>query len=846
MAFYNINLVVASEPPPPSAPRAITHKSRAPATPIVGGRGDDKFRFTVLRDGLVRYEYAPDGHFEDRPSAFAALRDEALQSAAVPDFTVRETSARVEIITERFHLTYSKAAGRFSPGTLFARVFGHTDDVWRFGEEQQTLGGTYRTLDHVDGRVDMGHGVVSRKGFASVDDSRTMLFTPDGSFIAPRREPVEDRIDGYLFCYGHDYRAAVRALYAISGPQPLLPRWALGNWWSRYKEYTTESYLELVRLFRRNRLPLSCAVIDMDWHLVRDDVVKQARQSGWTGYTWNKALFPDPKAFIKELHHQGLKVTVNDHPAEGVACYEDMYEAVARKLNMDASTKETIPFDITDKNFLEAYFDPLLKHIEDDGVDFWWIDWQQGRYTDMRDVDPLWVLNHYHYQHNAKRLAQRQRSSSAEHPLIFSRYAGPGSHRYPVGFSGDTIVSWASLEFQPEFTATASNIGYGWWSHDIGGHMLGERDDELTARWVQFGVFSPIMRLHSTKNEWMCKEPWKLPAGSGQGPQDTVFNFLRLRHRLIPYIHTMNARAAHKEHGEPLVQPMYWEHPERDEAYSVPNQYYFGTEMIVAPITSPLNRVTKTGKVRAWLPPGKYVDYFTGVAYDGNRHLWFNRTLDKCPVLLKQGAIVPLERAEAPENGGKNPDRFEIVVAVGADGQFELLEEDEEGITIAREATEWPDWIRTPIVFKQAEGTITIGPTTGGHPGLRRNWSVRVPSVKVTGPVTASYTGEGPEPLVSVVNSAVHVELRDVPPRSQAVIHLGANPQVAVNKPAMELLFPILYKAQVGYELKEKIEAIVEDEGASTAARASQLDTLDMDPDLRLVVNEILFAKSSA
>ena len=96
--------------------------------------------------------------------------------------------------------------------------------------------------------------------------------------------------------------------------------------------------------------------------------------------------------------------------------------------------------------------------------------------------------------------------------MTFSRYAGPGSHRYPVGFSGDTVVTWESLQFQPYFTSTASNIGYGWWSHDIGGHMNGYKDDELEGRWYQLGVFSPINRLHSTKNEFNGKEPWRFKA----------------------------------------------------------------------------------------------------------------------------------------------------------------------------------------------------------------------------------------------------------------------------------------------------------------------------------------------
>ena len=135
-------------------------------------------------------------------------------------------------------------------------------------------------------------------------------------------------------------------------------------------------------------------------------------------------------------------------------------------------------------------------------------------------------------------------------PLTFSRYAGVGSHRYPVGFSGDSVISWESLQFQPYFTNTASNVGYGWWSHDIGGHMMGIRDDELMARWVEYGVFSPINRLHSTDNPFNGKEPWKFDKIT----QGVMEDYLRLRHGMVPYLYTMNHRANYDD--LPLIQPM--------------------------------------------------------------------------------------------------------------------------------------------------------------------------------------------------------------------------------------------------------------------------------------------------
>ena len=376
-----------------------------------------------------------------------------------------------------------------------------------------------------------------------------MLLTDDG-WIAPRRP---DTLDLYVFAYGRDYRAALRAFYRLTGPQPLLPRFALGNWWSRYHPYSADEYLGLMDRFAAEGIPLSVAVLDMDWHLVDID---PRHGSGWTGYTWNRDLFPDPPAFLAALHERGLATTLNVHPAEGVHAHEERYAAIARRMGVDPDSELPVDFDPADPAFLEAYLEELHHPREAEGVDFWWLDWQQGGVTRIPGLDPLWLLNHFHF------LGLRAGRRSG--PLTFSRYAGVGSHRYPIGFSGDTVITWASLDFQPYFTATASNVGYGWWSHDVGGHFFGYKDDELTVRWTQLGVFSPITRLHSSDSPFNTREPWRF----GERAQRIMTAFLRLRHRLVPYLHTMNRRA-HRD-GEPLVQPMYYDHPDDDDAYRVP------------------------------------------------------------------------------------------------------------------------------------------------------------------------------------------------------------------------------------------------------------------------------------
>ena len=444
----------------PSVDRSADHpKARLGIRPVadpVNVLTGANYRITVLDPGLVRLEYSEKGRFEDRASQMAI--DRAFPPA---EFGVIETAGLLQVETVRMRLTYDK--GPFTTSGLSVQAKGGRHSrggVWRYGLPTRNLGGTARTLDNVDGACRLEPGILSREGVAAVDDSNTVLL--DNDWIAPRHS---GNLDVYVFAFGRAYKEALRAFYRLAGPTPLLPRFALGNWWSRYHPYSASEYLQLLDRFAAADLPLSVAVLDMGWHLVDID---PKYGSGWTGYTWNTELFPDPPAFLREVHERGLAVSLNVHPAEGVHAHEQAYPAIAKRLGIDPGSELPVSFDPTDPDFLQAYFGELHHPLEDQGVDFWWLDWQQGAVTRVPGLDPLWLLNHFHFLDSGR---------SGRRPLTFSRYAGVGSHRYPIGFSGDTVISWASLDFQPYFTATASNVGFGWWSHDIGGHFFGSKDD---------------------------------------------------------------------------------------------------------------------------------------------------------------------------------------------------------------------------------------------------------------------------------------------------------------------------------------------------------------------------------
>lgn len=609
------------------------------------------YRFTVLTDRLMRLEYSKDGKFEDRATQTVVNRN-----FEAPEFSVTERNGSIKILTECMELTYH--GGEFTQNSLSARFAGNNGDTryeWHYCENQYNLKGTARTLDTIDGECELENGIMSGAAMTVLDDSKSLILADDG-WVDVRDN---DNVDIYLFAYREDYIGALKAFYTLTGRTPMIPRFALGNWWSRFYKYTQDEYKELMLKFAEYGIPFSVAVIDMDWHYTDID---PKYGSGWTGFSWNKDLFPNPKEFLDFLHDRNMEVTLNLHPAEGIAAHEDRYKEIAKALGADVDNEETVAFDIADPEFMENYFKLLLKPMEDEGVSFWWMDWQQGNTTKIPGLDPLWMLNHFHYMDMC---GQNKRA------MIFSRYAGVGSHRYPIGFSGDTVVTWDSLDFQPYFTANASNIGYGWWSHDIGGHMFGYRDDELVTRWVQYGVFSPIMRLHSMNNDFMSKEPWNYNKIS----ETVMIDFLRLRHRLIPYLYTMNYRA-YKD-SIPLVTPLYYI-DKSYEAYTCNrNEYCFGSEMIVSPITSKVDCVTQMGCANTYIPDGIWFDFFTGRRYNGGQRYKIYRDIYTIPVFVKAGGIIPMSD-DVTDIG--NPQNMTIQVFPYADNQFTLYEDD--GVTM--------------------------------------------------------------------------------------------------------------------------------------------------------------------
>ena len=720
----------------PERPARQTAKSAGEVTdPVADPRAIvtlGNARFTVLTPELIRMEWAADGSFEDHAS-FVFLN----RRLPVPQFTstVTQDGHVLEISTAALMLTYTPGAqGRFTKDNLSIEL---TVDgkpvVWHPGSaDAENLLGTTRTLDGALGSktgAPIEPGLVSRSGWALVDDSTRPLFdSADFSFQDGEKSPwpwvmlrpAGERQDLYFFGYGHNYRKALGDYVRVAGRIPLPPRFAFGAWWSRYWAYTDQELDELIRGFHENDVPLDVLVIDMDWHISKDqltaagDIDQSDHDLGWTGYTWNNLLFPDPDQFLAKIHAEGLKATLNLHPASGIEPWEKAYPAMAEAMGIDPQKKKYVPFDITDKRFAENYMNLVHHPLEKQGIDFWWLDWQQEQHTNLPGVMPTWWLNYVHF-------TDQQREG--KRPLLFHRWGGLGNHRYQIGFSGDSISVWDSLAFQPWFTATAANVGYAYWSHDIGGHLPGAVEPELYTRWVQFGAFSPILRTHTTKNPDSERRIWAYPE-----PYSAILrSTFQMRYALQPYIYT-EARRTY-DTGVAFFRPLYYDWPQDDAAYTSKGEYLFGDQMLAAPVTAPADKVTGLATKKVWLPEGDWIEWPTGKNLTGPIELERNFSIDQTPVYLRAGAIVPMQ-SPMRYTGERPVDPLIVNVwplAPGSTSHYEVYEDSGVSVEYQRGV-----FARTPIKAAQTGETLKldIGPVEGSFPGMpkTRAYEIRLPA----------------------------------------------------------------------------------------------------------------------
>lgn len=691
---------------------------------------DNDVRFTVISDGVIRMEYTTNKHFTDDKSFIAVNRNYPTSN-----YSLSTDNGWIEINTTKMKLRYKKGSGRFSEKNLFITSNDSKFQFsWHPGVKQKgNLKGTYRTLDGMDGdtqtqtwvsdtkpgdKLKLEDGLLATDGWTFIDDSNGLLFDGNTDWEWVKERKSKNNQDWYFMAYGHDYKAALKDYTLFAGKIPLPPRYAFGYWWSRYWMYSDNEIRNLINKFQMYHIPLDVLVIDMDWHYT------EKGKGGWTGWTWNKSLFPNPKKFLAYLKNKNLKITLNLHPADGIASYEKGYADLAKDMGIEPSSKKTIPWISSDKKFMTNMFKDILDPMTNDGVDFWWLDWQQGIYdSKIKTLKNTWWINYAFFS--------KMENDGNKRPLLYHRWGGLGNHRYQVGFSGDAIISWKSLDYQPYFNATASNVLYGYWSHDLGGHIGENIDPEMYTRWLQFGALSPIMRTHSTKNAGLNKEPWVF----SDEYCTIISNTIRQRYEMLPYIYTM-ARKGYDE-GLSLCRPMYYDYPENHEAYEFKNEYMFGDNILVAPATSPATDGYTA--VKLWLPEGNWYELSTGTIVNGDRTLTRNFAIDEYPIYVKANSILPFYTDEVM-NLDNNDEDIIVTVFPGKDGhsEFNLYEDNGNDKGYAE------NYAITKLSSDRnaTEQTIIIGKRNGNYKDMPSNRHFKVKLLQSAMPLSVTVNGK--------------------------------------------------------------------------------------------------------
>ncbi|GAA2037381.1 glycoside hydrolase family 31 protein [Catenulispora yoronensis] len=579
------------------------------------------------------------------------------------------------------------------------------------------LGGWYRGLDNPAALpVPLHPGILDKSGWYLLDDTQTALLNADGTITQRPGHAGQAYQDGYFFGYGHDYKQGLSDLHALTGPADLLPKSAFGVWYSRYYPYTTADYENtILPTFRSQKTPLDWLVVDTDFKA----------PSTWDGWNWNSSLFPDPTGFMNWTKQQQLAVTLNIHPSISDADPKfAATNATAGGLIADGTNQHVWDWSIPSQ--LKSYLD-LHQPFEQQGVRAWWLDWccDNSRASAPGITPDAFINAAYAADGNSKGLRgfafSRMGASYQNYGGAYP--AGPwAEHRSTLQFTGDTPATWDMLKFESGFTQAEGAIGLPYVSDDIGSYHGGHLADDMYVRWVQLGAFQPIERLHSDHGDrlpWNYDDAARIPAEQ----------FLNLREALVPYTYTLAKQA--QDTGVPMLRSLYLNYPESPEAYTYSNEYLYGDNVLVSPITS-ANDANGNGSVTTWFPPGTWTDYFTGKTYTGPSTATITDGLNAMPVFLRSGGIMTtrtnyVDNAQAPLN------QLTVNAAAGADGTFNLYEDAGEGLQYQQGQSS-----TTTLGWNDSAHALTIGAAAGTYPGAitSRTYTLKLSNASAASAVT--------------------------------------------------------------------------------------------------------------
>ena len=745
----------------------------------------EKYRISILTSNLIRLEYSINGNFNDLPTLNVLYRN-----FDKPSYNIQEVDRQLIISNEFFKLVYIKEknfyGGKINAASNLRVTSLSNNKVWyyRYPEIRNYESTVYKLDDNKNKKI---RSLFSLDGFVTIDDSNTNYFDEFGCI----QKNELNNIDIYLFVYGNKFFTCIKDYYKITGMPSLLPRYAFGNWWSRNISYNEDRINELITDFNEHEIPLSTILLNNMWSILDE--------RGKYTFTFNKELFSNPKEIINKIHSSNIKIGLTINPIDGFSKVEQNYEYLKKYLI--ETEKGIIPFNVFDARCLDAYLKILIHPLDNLGIDFYNID-----YFDEKHLDELMIIKHY----NMLDMKRNRR------PLIYGYNANIVSHRYGIQYFGKSTVTWDSLIEVSKVNCDCANIGVSYFSHDIGGFYKGIEDAELYTRFIQLGVFCPILKFNSDSGKYYKRYPWQWGIKTYQIAKD----YLQLRHKLIPYLYSENYR--YHKLGVPFIQPLYYQYPNiyDDEFYS--NEYYFGSQFFISPIVKHKDYIMNRTIHHFFIPDGVWYDFVTGKKFPGGRkYVSFFRDEDY-PVFVKAGAIVPLS-LDTKDNNISIPNNLEIQIFPGRNNIYNLYEDD--GIS-----NDYLDgkYLITNIEYNYLPNnyTVIIRPIDGveGIVPEKRNYKIVFRNTKESDSVITYVNNTKIENNTYVCKNDFVVEVNDVPTLEQLTINCkGRDIEIDALRIINEDIKGILSYLPIQTEVKEIIDGILFDSTTTIKQKRLQI-----------------------
>lgn len=629
---------------------------------------------------------------------------------------------------------------------IFDRKLYHTrlefewaEDEALFGLGQQEEGslnlrGTRQYVHQANLKIAMPM-LLSTRGYGILPDTYSPLIFNDNEYGSYIYNEAADELDFY-FIYGESFDEIIRGCRKLTGQAAMLPKWAFGYMQSQERYETQQEIVNTVMEYRRRKIPLDSIVLD--WQSWED--------GKWGQKSFDKSRFPDPKEMTRILHENGAHFMISIWPnmSKGTENYNEMKEN-------GCLFQQSEIYDAFSEKARSLYWNQADEGLFSKGIDAWWCD-------SSEPVTPEWgepvkpepdqnymafhnsakvymdeaLTNAYSLFH-AKAIYEGQRKTTRDKRVVnLTRSGYTGQQRYgAIVWSGDTCAKWSTLEKQIPAGLNLCAAGLPYWTLDIGaffvkkGHVWfwdGDYESgcedpgyrELYTRWLQFGAFLPVFRSHGTDTR---REIWNY-GEKGEMFYDAMVRFIELRYRLLPYIYSMAGMVTFKDYT--MMRLLAFDFMEDKKVYSIRDQYMFGSALMICPITKPMYfdkdslPLENTDKARkVYLPAGvDWYDFWTNEKYPGGRTITASAPLDKIPIFVKAGSVIPMAEV-AQYSSESSEDKLRLMVYPGSDGSFTLYQDEQDNYNYESGA-----YATIDITWNDREGVLTLGKREGHFDGM--------------------------------------------------------------------------------------------------------------------------------